>query len=431
MTGMLVRRAAVVLVVCQSAIAIPSFVHADEVTDWNGVLQRALVGPGAPPGASGLRAEAIVEAAVFDALNGIDRKFSPIHVLAEAPRGASRRAAAVQAAYTALAAIIPAQIATFDAQLEASLAQIAAHPAIESSEAIARGRMWGEQVANEILAWRSTDGFDPPEVYVPKTGPGYWQPTPPAFLPGAFLSLAHTLPWVIPSPSSFRPAGPPPLDSPEYAADFNEEKIIGEDVSTVRTEEQTVIARFWYGTAATFWNRAAVSAALERHTTLSENARLFALLNMAMADAAISCWDAKYFFEFWRPITAIRNASSDGNPDTEQQDNWTPLLITPPYPDYTSGHANVSGAAQAVLTTYFGNNLPVAGWSETFGDTYVRSWPNFSATADEANLARIYAGIHYRFAVVDGRKQGNAIGAYVMANAAQPLHGNHSGQTSK
>ena len=121
-------------------------------------------------------------------------------------------------------------------------------------------------------------------------------------------------------PVELQTGWPTALDSPEYAADFNEEKIIGEDVSAVRTEEQTVIARFWDGTAATFWNRGAVSAALERHTTLSENARLFALLNVAMADAAISCWDAKYFFEFWRPITAIRNASSDGNPDTEQQD---------------------------------------------------------------------------------------------------------------
>ena len=147
---------------------------------------------------------------------------------------------------------------------------------------------------------------------------------------------------------------------------------------------------------------------------------MFALLNVAMADAAISCWEAKYLYELWRPITAIRLASTDGNPDTVEQADWTPLIVTPPYPEYSSGHATVSGAAQAVLTAYFGNLLWVVGTSEALPGI-VRAWPNFSAAADEANVARIYEGIHFRTAVRDGRTAGNAIGAFVMADAALPV----------
>jgi hypothetical protein len=364
-------------------------------------------------------------------VNGIDRKFTPIHVTAEAPRGASRRAAAVQAAYTALVALFPAQSDAFAQQLEASLAGIAPDAAIEHSRSITRGRQWGEQVANEILAWRSTDGFNTPTPpFLGSDLPGVWRPTPPAFLPGLFPQLAHTLTWVIPSPSSFRPGGPPPLASAEYAAAFNEEKVIGELGSTVRTADQTQAARFWGGTVVTFWNRAAATAARQRHTNLSENARLFALLNVAMADAVISCWDAKYFYVFWRPITAIRLASTDGNPDTAEQADWTPLLITPPYPEYSSGHQTATGASHAVLTIYFGDNTPVEGTSEGLPGV-VRSWPNFTAAADEANEARIWAGIHFRTAVRDARHAGDAIGAFVMANAAQPVHGRRVGQLEK
>jgi hypothetical protein len=150
-----------------------------------------------------------------------------------------------------------------------------------------------------------------------------------------------------------------------------------------------------------------------------------------MADGAISCWEAKYFYEYWRPITAIRLASTDGNPDTAEQADWTPLIVTPAYPEYSSGHATVSGAGQAVLTILFGNSLPVEGWSEALGEAYVRSWPNFSAAADEANLARIWGGMHFRTAVVDARAAGNAIGAYVVAHAAEPVHGKHGGNDGK
>src|SRR6266480_3234627 len=407
---------------------------AQEVVDWNAMFNRAIV-LSSYVSAGAFRPAAIVHASMFDAVNGIERRYGPIHVTANRPRGASGRAAVVQAAYASMLNLFPTQKAALDSQLAASLANLTCSDAEDKDEdaednaaSIALGLAWGQNVADQIWAWRSTDGFDPSQsTYTGSTLVGKWRPTPPAFANGLFPSLPHTLPWVIPSPSSFRPPGPPRLTSAEYAAAFNEVKSVADTNSTTRTVDQTMAARFWAGTALTFWNRAAATATLKRHTTLSETARLFALLNLAMADGAISCWDAKYYYEFWRPITAIRLASTDGNPDTEEQADWTPVVVTPPYPEYSSGHATVTGAAQAVLTSYFGHNVPVQGWSEAFGPSTVRSWPNFSAAADEANLARIWGGMHFRFEVVDARAAGNAIGAYVMSHAVQPLHGKRRG----
>ena len=431
MTGTLRRRIHAFVIASVLAVALPATARADEVLDWNAILLRAVRTAGTPPPVN-IRLMAIVHAAMFDALNGIEHRYTPIHVDEAAPAGASRRAAVVQAAYTALAGIYPAQAAAFAQDLEASLSGIASDAAVEHSDPIERGRAWGTHVAEAILAWRATDGFDPsPSTYTGSTAVGKWRPTPPAFANGMAPSLGRTTPFVIPTPSSFRPGGPPSLTSLEYAQDFNEVKAIGSATSLVRTAEQTTIARFWGATAPTFWNRAAVNAAIAQHTTLSQNARLFALLNMAMADAGISTWEAKYLFELWRPMTAIRQASLDGNSLTEEQADWTSLLANPPYPEYTSGHATVSGAAQRVLTAFFGNSLPVEGWSEAFGNSYVRTWPNFATAADEAYESRIYGGIHFRFAMRDGREKGRAIGDYVMANAAQPLHGGRLGQLAR
>jgi hypothetical protein len=403
------------------ALGLSATARADEVLDWNAVLMRAVRTAGTAPPVN-IRLMAIVHAAMFDALNGIDRRHTPLHVDEAAPAGASRRAAVVQAAYTALVGVYPLQAEALAQDLEASLAGIAADSAVEHSESIARGREWGAYVAERILAWRSTDGFDPsPSTYQGSAAIGKWRPTPPAFANGFAPSLATTTPFVIPTPSSFRPAGPPSLTSLEYAQDFSEVKAIGSAASTVRTPEQTTIARFWGSTAPTFWNRAAIDMARQRHYSLSEHARLLALLHAAMADAGISCWDAKYFFEFWRPIEAIRRASMDGNSLTDEQADWASLLTTPPYPEYSSGHATISGAAQRVLTRFFGSQVPIEGWSEAFGESYVRSWPSFAAAADEAYESRIYAGIHFRFAMRDAREKGIAIGDYVVKNAAQPL----------
>jgi PAP2 superfamily len=400
---------------------------ADEVLDWNNVFNQAIV---KSPFASALafRQAAIVHASIFDAYNGIDRRFEPIHVTELAPKDASARAAVVQAAYASMVHLFaPAQQALLDAQLTESLTELA-NDKHEDPAGIALGLAWGQHVADLIWTWRSGDGYDPsPSTFSGNTGVGQWRPTPPAFANALFPYLPTSLTWIIPSPSSFRPPGPPELTSAQYTADFNEVKAIGQDTSTVRTADQTQAAQFWFGTALTFWNRAAAANSVKRHLSLGKNARLFALLNVAMADGAISCWDAKYFYNFWRPITAIRLADTDGNPDTAPDATWSPLRANPPYQEYTSGHATVSGAGQEVLTEFFGKHVPVSGWSETFGPGTNRSWPSFSAAADEANLSRIWVGIHFRTAVVDGRAAGNAIAAYVMKNGLQRLHGHDDG----
>jgi hypothetical protein len=425
------RRMMVVAIVLGLGTLSPTFARAkatnDEVLDWNAVLRTAVVSPlNTPqiPEPARFRIGAIVHTAMFDALNGIERRYSPIYVTETAPRGASRRAAVVQAAYTTLSALVPASIALYDQQLETSLDQIAADEAVENAESIARGRAWGHEVATAILAWRADDGFNPPAPpYLGSDTVGKWRPTPTGFAPGLLPSLARTAPFILPVTVGRSLDGPPALASAEYAADFAEVKSIGENTSATRTADQTEAARFFAGTAMTFWNRVADVAARRRHLTLSENARLFVHLNTAMADSIITTWAAKYDFEFWRPVTAIRLASTDGNSATQEQANWTPLVVTPPYPEYPAGHPSISGAAQAVLTSYFGDQMAVQGTSEALPGV-VRHWPNFAAAADEANLARIWAGIHFRTAVTVGRSNGDDIGRFVVLFAARPKSNN-------
>ena len=395
----------------------PSVASADEVLDWNTIAIRTTqAAPTALPGQVQPRSLAIVHASIFDALNGIERRYEPIHVDDPAPRRASRRAAVVQAAYRALVNMFPGQAAALDADLATSLAAIT-----DSAEAIQRGRDWGDQVALAILAWRQIIIPSPPSPYVGSTDVGKWRPTPPLFLPGG-TPLLGTLPtFVIPSASTFRPAGPPPLSSSKYAKDFNEVKLVGDIESAVRTADQTESASFWASSRpAAVWNRAAQSASLREHLNLSKNARLFALLNMAAADSALTAWDSKYHFSNWRPITAIRLADTDSNPLTTADPGWTPLIVTPPYPDYYSGHQSISGASQEVLTAFFGKKMGFEAFSEGLPGV-VRSWDSFSEAADEANLSRIWAGIHFRFAQTDSRMVAEQIAQYVLKHAALPL----------
>ena len=295
----------------------PSVSAADEVTDWNEVLVSALTATNASPQNSG-RIAAITQAAVFDAVNGIDRRYTPYFVTDAPPHGASRRAAAVQAAYVVLNTLVPAQAAGLLRQRDASIA------AIGSGQSVDRGIAWGQFVAAALLAERSTDGF--PLGGVPDFGDltvGRWRPE----IPGSQAVtpwLAVLTPFAMPTPDHFRPAGPPALTSAAYTSDFNEVKTVGRATGSSRSAEQTVIAFFWTDNTISHWNRIAVSTAFEQRTTLSENARLFALLNIAMADAGIAVWDAKFLYRFWRPFSAIPLAGTDGNDATVADPGWTP-----------------------------------------------------------------------------------------------------------
>jgi membrane-associated phospholipid phosphatase len=424
------RFAGVFFLLAAMAGCISTAVRADEVTDWNGIMLQAA--HDAVPPTSPLvmtRVAAIVQASVFDSVNGIERRYTPIHVAPAAPRGASRRAAVVQAAYASLVRLYPSQKSTFDTKLAESLAAIADGEAEEHSESIARGVEWGQAVADAIWAWRSTDGFTPaPPPFLGGPAVGQWRPTPPGFLPGAAPQFATMAPWVIESPSQFRPAGPPDLASARYAADFNETKSMGSFSSALRSADQTLAARFWASTTANYlWNHVALELGDRRHLTLSENARLLALLNLAMADAGIACWDAKYQYVFWRPVTAIPLADTDGNPATDADPAWAPFLVTPNHPEYPSGHSTVSGAAAGVLAAFFGGGADFTMNSD-FMPGVVRSFGNFAAALDDVAEARIFAGIHYRSACRDGLTTGDDVAEYVLEHALRRVHGDDDGR---
>jgi hypothetical protein len=235
----------------------------------------------------------------------------------------------------------------------------------------------------------------------------------------------HVTPFGIPGDSAFRPPPPPALNSPEYTAAFNEVKSLGAANSTTRTAEQSQIARFWYGAAGTFtaggyWNQIAQEVAVQRGNSLVQNARLFALLNMAQADATFAIWDAKYTYNFWRPVTAIRAADTDGNPDTAADPAWTPFLVTPNHPSYNSGHSGVSGAAAAVLAAFFGSDAIPFSFSSDGLPGVTRSYASFSAALQECSDSRVYAGIHWRFDVQTGQVVGNEVGDYIFSHFLRP-----------
>jgi hypothetical protein len=241
-------------------------------------------------------------------------------------------------------------------------------------------------------------------------------------MPAVTPWLAVMTPFAMPAPEYFRPQGPPDLDSAAYAADFLEVKSLGRATGSSRTADQTVIAFFWTDNTFSHWNRIAVSVALERRTSLAQNARLFALLNIAMADAGIAVWDAKFLYRFWRPFSAIPQADSDDNPLTLADPAWTSLVLTPNHQEYPSGHGGLSGAAARVLARLFGDNTTFTHRTDT-APFAPRTHHSFSAAADEANNSRVYGGIHFRSAVKDGRTIGDQVGRLVMDTLLRPIHG--------
>jgi hypothetical protein len=387
----------------------------DMVTQWNLTMIAGLEAAAVPPPPSA-RIGAIVQASVFDAVNGIERRYAFYHVFPAAPHGASPAAAAASAAYTTLVALIPAQKPLFDAQLAATLAQISADPS-HPEPSVQRGLAWGTTVARDIIAWRATDGFTaPPPPYVVGSAPGDWRPTPPLFLspPKAplFRQFATMTPFALTSPAQFLPPGPPPLTSARYARDLAEVEAFGSATSTVRTAEQTQTAIFWQDdTPAAMWNRVADQLAQAHRGILIQNARLLAQLNIALADATIAIWNAKNTYNFWRPVTAIRATSDPA---------WTPLLPTPAFQEYPSAHSGVSSAAASVLASFYGNNTSFAVTSAGLPGVQ-RDFTSFSAAVQQVENARIYAGFHFRFSCADAATLGTHVAHYVTGTLMQPL----------
>ena len=328
-------------------------------------------------------------------------------------------AAASGAAHRVLVLLIPTWSTIFDVVHRQIVAGIRDSPQKSS------GLVWGRLVADGLLAARANDGSDDVVPAPVTSAPGSWAPTPPAFAPYLLPQWGFVTPFALPNIVEVRPPGPPTLDSDRWSADYNEVKLLGAATGSTRTGDQTQIALFWADSAGTVtppghWNQIALQIGAALGNTLQENARLFALLNLAMADAAICAWDAKYAFNFWRPVTAIRYGDGDGNPNTEADRIWSSLIATPPFPDYVSGHSTFSGAAATVLSRFYGmDNIAFVTGSDSTPGVY-RSFASFSAAAAEAAVSRLYGGIHFRSANDAGRRSGTAIGEYVFGNYLQP-----------
>jgi hypothetical protein len=417
------RTSLVKLIIFCAALGMASNAESDVITDWNTAALKAIRAARTPPPIAS-RALAILHTSIYDAINGIERSHEAYFVESRVPASASPEAAASAAAHRVLNAVFPAYSAAFDQQYAAALSAIRNGP--QKTSAIA----WGESVADQILAWRANDNADAVVPAPTAEHPGDWLPTPPLFAPYLLPQWGFVVPFAIPSGSHFRPLGPPALDSTRYAEDFAEVKALGAAIGSSRTAEQDLIALFWADGAGTetppgHWNTIAQIVAAGRGNTLSQNARLFALLNVAMADAAICAWDAKYAFHQWRPVTAIRNGDIDGNPATIADPTWSSFIATPPFPDYISGHSTFSGAASTVLALFYGTDAIAFTTGSDFLPNVTRSFSRFSAAANEAALSRLYGGIHCRSANQDGLAAGNEIGNWTFTHAMQPK-GNRS-----
>jgi len=398
----------------QATVAVP-----DPVLEWVGIMNDTVLAGGTSPLLSS-RVVALVSGSVFDAVNGITPRFSPLHVRPNAPAGASQRAAAVQAAYAMLIKIYPAQISTLTDKRNASINAI---KAVEDAQSVQAGIDWGQRVVYFIWQWRLNDGIapaPPPFLGVASivgmpAAVGAWRPTPLANASGAGPQFATMEPWVLTRPGQFRLPPPLALNSAEYAADLSEVRMMGSFSGSGRSSDQSEFALFWAGNTPLYWNRIALQIATQRSLALWQNARLFARLNVSMADAAIACWDSKYRYVFWRPITAIRD-SSNANPDP----TWTPWLDyfptgTPPHPEYPSGHSTVSGAAAFLLAKVFGDDTAFTVSSDVWPGT--RSFTSFSAAVAEIADARVFGGIHFRTSCVRGNLLGRAVAQYVSSHS--------------
>jgi hypothetical protein len=408
-----------------AALAISSASTADVVTDWNdAALEIVRSTPLNPLLAT--RTLAIVHTAIFDAVNGIDPRYQEYFVRRPGPADASGESAAAYAAHRVLSTLYPDRTEYFDDVLGKSLQGVRPGPAR------LEGRLWGVYVGSRILALREDDNWDLVVPYTPSGELGRWQPTPPSYAPALSPNWALVTPWAIASSSQFRLDPPPALDTAAFAEAYNEVKSLGRAGSDARTEEQTLIAYFWENgggsvTPAGHWQIIAQDAALAAGYDLLDNARLFALLSIAQADALISSWDTKYEYDFVRPVSSIQlEGDVDGNPDTQADPGWLSELPTPPFPSYASGHSTLSAASADVLERTFGSHYAFCSTSpdpERWPDLLpgvVRCWRSFGRAAEEAGMSRVYGGIHWQFDNVRALAAGQELGAYVYAHVLRP-----------
>lgn len=402
------RRALLTLLVV-SGIGWAATCNADVVTDWDAKTTAAASSP-APVGE---RETAIVNLAMFDAVNSIERRYRPYLVQLDAPRGADAEAAAASAAASALSALHPDAAARFKSELAEYLGHLRA-----SSQSVADGARLGEQVAARLLESRANDGATGVDNYRPKTRAGQYVPTATMVA----TTWPKMRPFVLTSASQFRPGPPPALASPQWAADYNEVKTLGAKTSTQRTAQQTETARFWLMTGPAAYHPLAWQTIAARHMSLVDSARFMAAFSVSLTDAYVAVFDAKYQYEFWRPLTAIRNGDLDGNSATELDATWQPIEATPMHPEYPCAHCIVSGAARTVIESLAGGEkLPTLSLTSPQASGATHSWSNLEDFTAEVANARIWAGFHYRTSARVGTAMGHDVAQYVVTHVMQPV----------
>ena len=368
----------------------------------------------APNSLTTSRSAALVSVSVFDAINGVDRWYAPYLVTRRAPARASANAAAIQAAYAILLKLYPAQATTLTERRNASIARLIE---VERADALQRGVSWGQHVADSIWSARQSDGLTP--TMAPFMGSetiGFWRPTPPANSSGSGPQFATM------TPSGTRAAIPVPActttcsEQSGVRGRFQRNEVVGCGDRLGPRPEDSALAVFWSGNGTLYWTRVASDLAQVRQLTSHESAHLFAVLHVALADASIATWDAKYRYVFWRPVTAIQSSDDDGNNDTAPDPTWSPFLTTSAHPEYPSGHANLAGAAATVLSAIFGDDVSFDASSETMPGS-VRSFVGFDLAIKEMADARVFGGMHFRTACVQGSALGSTVASYVLSHA--------------
>lgn len=400
-------------------LAIPTRASADAVADWNAIAVQATLTANRP-GPSGVIDIAVVHAAIYDAVQAIEKRYAQYYVEIPGASG-SPVAAAAKAAHDVLVSRFPGQTVFLDTTYQQYLLN---NGLSETDPGVAVGA----KAAAGIIALRACDGSFPnpsPPPFVGSVAVGVWRPTPPANLPMAASWLGGVTPFTITRPSQFRAEPPPALSSREYARDYNEVKAIGALNNSSRNAEQTDVAHFYAGNTPVIWNRALRDIAITHVDNIADSARLFALVDLAVADALITSWNDKTHYVFWRPITAIREGDNDGNPATAGDSGWQSLITTPNYPDYTSGAVNFASAVTVGLEHFFGTDhmtfsLTTTNVGPTVQDT--RTYHRFSDARQDVVEARIFAGIHFRFADEAARKQGKQVADWTFKNYLRPVN---------
>jgi hypothetical protein len=379
------------------------------VLDWNSTAL-AVTQAAAAPAPQQYRALAIAHAAIFDAVNAIEHRYSPYAVNVKAPTGTSAEAAAAAAGHGVLVRLYPAQQSTLEAALSVSLAKV------PEGQSKADGIKLGKEVAEKLIALRSQDRADKKIDYTVEPKVGVWQPTLPGFTPPLLPQWGTVKPFVLKGSDQFQSPEPLALKSAAYIAELNEVKQLGGRNSSVRTAEQTAVALFSPIAPAVLWNTTARTAATDKGLSLLENARLFALLNISGVDAYIAGYDVKYKYKLWRPVTAIRNADALSSPTLTADPNWEPLIVTPAHPDYISGHCVAAGAEQQILQNFFGSDAVKTSIIFPANVGITRTFTSFSQITKELENARVWGGVHTRTADLQGTTLGQQVGDYVFKN---------------